>query len=122
MTDGMAYSDFELLYLLVGLFVLLNAAISWLVFAQCSMRPLEKKLREVESDTISNWDGPGWRTATYAIKLALPPHIWGSHTMFLDPYLLHKLASSGDKKRAWWFWLSWLVAISMAIGFSVLFE
>ena len=61
MAEGINHTDFELLYLLAGLFVLLNAAISWLVFAQGSMRPLERKLRELKSDNISDWDGPGWR-------------------------------------------------------------
>jgi hypothetical protein len=121
-SENPSYTDFELLYLLVGIFVLLNAAISWLVFAQCSMRPLEKKLRELKSDNISDWDGPGWRTATYAIKLVLPPHIWGNYNMFLDPYLLHKIATSADKQRAVWFWLSWLTAIAMAIGFTLFIE
>lgn len=122
MDEGINHTDFELLYLLAGLFVLLNAAISWLAFAHYSMRPLEKKLREIDKDNLSEWDGPGWRTATYAIKLVLPPHIWGNYTMFLDPYLLHKLATSADTKRAVWFWLSWLTAIAMAIGFTLFIE
>ncbi|MCC5853981.1 MAG: hypothetical protein JJU30_14190 [Alkalimonas sp.] len=121
MSEELAYTDFELLYLVIGAVVLLNAAISWLVFSHLSMRPLEQKLRDLNSDNISDWDGPGWRTATYAIKLVLPPHIWGAHTMFLNPFQLHEIATSADKKRALWFWLSWLIAIAMAFGFSLFF-
>lgn len=122
MPSNSSYTDFELMYLLVGFFVLLNAAFSWLAFAHFSMRPLERKLRALKKDSVSEWDGPGWRTATYAIKLALPPGIWGNYNMFLDPYLLHKLATSADTKRAIWFWLSWLTAIAMAIGFTMFIE
>lgn len=115
MAEGINHTDFELLYLLAGLFVLLNAAISWLVFAQCSMRPLERKLRELKSDNISEWDGPGWRVATYAIKLVLPASIWGEHAMFIDPFLLKQLSTRRDRILAAWMMGSWLTFIVFSV-------
>ncbi|MEW5681586.1 MAG: hypothetical protein AB1780_04340 [Pseudomonadota bacterium] len=104
--------DFATLF---GIALMFNAAASWLVFAQLSMRPLEKKLRALNKDTISQWDGPGWRVATYAIKLITPPSIWGEFAMFIDPYLLHKISTKRDKMLAAWMMGSWLVFIVFSV-------
>ena len=98
-----------------GIFVIVNFAASWLVFAQLGMSSLEKKLRALNKDTISEWDGPGWRTATYAIKLVLPPHIWGDYNMFLDPYLLHKLSTRRDRILAAWMMGSCLFSVVYSV-------
>ncbi|HEX5792432.1 MAG TPA: hypothetical protein VFY01_04100 [Rheinheimera sp.] len=104
--------DFATLF---GIALMFNAAASWLVFAQLSMRPLEKKLRALNKDTISDWDGPGWRVVTYAIKLIVPPTIWGEYNMFLDPFLLQKLATKRDTILATWMMSSWLIFIVFSV-------
>lgn len=98
-----------------GVLVMINFAASWLVFAQLSMRPLEKKLRALNKDTISQWDGPGWRVATYAIKLITPPSIWGEFAMFIDPYLLHKISTKRDKMLAAWMMGSCLFSVVYSV-------
>lgn len=98
-----------------GILLMFNAAASWLVFAQLGMRPLEKKLRAINKDTISQWDGPGWRVATYAIKLILPASIWGEHAMFIDPYLLKQLSTQRDRLLAAWMMGSWLIFIVFSV-------
>lgn len=98
-----------------GIFLMINAAASWLVFAQLGMRPLEKKLKAINKDTISQWDGPGWRVATYAIKLILPASIWGEHAMFIDPYLLKQLSTQRDRLLAAWMMGSWLIFIVFSV-------
>jgi hypothetical protein len=98
-----------------GIILMFNAAASWLVFAQLGMRPLEKKLRAMNKDTISQWDGPGWRVATYAIKLILPASIWGEHAMFIDPYLLKKLSTRRDRILAAWMMGSCLFSVVYSV-------
>lgn len=41
-----------------GIVLMFNAAASWLIFVQLGMRPLEKKPRALNKDTISEWDAP----------------------------------------------------------------
>lgn len=98
-----------------GIFVIVNFAASWLVFAQLGMRPLEKKLKALNKDTISQWDGPGWRVATYAIKLILPASIWGEHAMFIDPYLLKQLSTRRDRILAAWMMGSCLFSVVYSV-------
>lgn len=98
-----------------GIFVMCNLAASWLVFARFAMHPLEKKLRALDKDTISQWDGPGWRVATYAIKLITPPSIWGEFAMFIDPYLLHKISTKRDKMLAAWMMGSCLFSVVYSV-------
>lgn len=98
-----------------GIILMMNAAASWLVFAQLGMRPLEKKLRAINKDTISQWDGPGWRVATYAIKLIFPASIWGEHAMFIDSYLLKQLSTRRDRILAAWMMGSWLTFIVFSV-------
>jgi hypothetical protein len=91
----------------LSLFLLVSAIISWLVFAQFSMRPIEKKLRAAQKDTVSKWDGPGWRVMWYAWAIFLP--ICGfnnSRDPLLNPVEVKKYASRKDWILAAWFFIS----------------
>lgn len=96
---------------------MINFFLSWLIFAQISMRPLEKKLKVLNKDTISDWDGPGWRVVTYAMKLVLPASFWGKNTMLIDPYLLKELATAKDKSLALWLMLSGILFIAVCVWY-----
>ncbi|WP_215396789.1 hypothetical protein [Rheinheimera oceanensis] len=91
----------------LSLFLLVSAIISWLVFAQFSMRPIERKMRAARKDTISKWDGPGWRVMWYAWAIFLP--ICGfnnSRDPLLNPVEVKKYASRKDWILAAWFFIS----------------
>ncbi|MCC5827462.1 MAG: hypothetical protein JJU14_14865 [Alkalimonas sp.] len=103
---------------IIALLLILNSAASLLIFAQFGMRPLEKKLRALHKDTVSQWDGPGWRIFTYAIKLSVPATFWGKkgeYKMFLDPFLLHQIASRRDKFLARWLMASALLFVVYSV-------
>lgn len=87
--------------------LLISTVISWLVFAQFSMRPIEKKMQASNKDKISQWDGPGWRVMWYAWAIFLP--ICGfnnSHDPLLDPIEVKKHVSRKDRILAAWFFIS----------------
>ncbi|MCC5827460.1 hypothetical protein [Alkalimonas sp.] len=74
-------------------------------------------MQELQKDTVSQWDGPGWRIFTYAIKLILPPSVWGKdgeYKIFLDPYVLQKIA--GRRERLLAFWLMGSLMLLMLYG------
>lgn len=96
---------------------MINFFLSWLIFAHLSMRPLEKKLKALNKDSISQWDGPGWRVVTYAMKLVLPASFWGKNTMLIDPHLLKQLATTKDKTLAFWLMLSGLLFVIVCIWY-----
>ncbi|MEH8018255.1 hypothetical protein MN202_13520 [Rheinheimera muenzenbergensis] len=101
---------------------MINFFLSWLIFAHLSMRPLEKKLKAANKDSISQWDGPGWRVVTYAIKLVLPASFWGKNTMLIDPYVLKELATTKDKTLAFWLILSGLLFVIVCIWYAETFS
>lgn len=107
--------EFSLLSNLFGL-MLVSSVISWLVFAMFSMRPIERKMRAAQKDTISKWDGPGWRVMWYAWAIFLP--ICGfnnSRDPFLNPVEVKKYASRKDWWLAAWVFLSVYLMISTVI-------
>ncbi len=87
--------------------LLISTVISWLVFAQFSMHPIEKKMQASKKDKISQWDGPGWRVMWYAWAIFLP--ICGfnnSRDPLLDPVEVKKYANRKDWLLAAWFFIS----------------
>ncbi|MBV2128508.1 hypothetical protein [Arsukibacterium indicum] len=87
--------------------LLISTVISWLIFAQFSMRPIEKKMQASNKDKISQWDGPGWRVMWYAWAIFLP--ICGfnnSRDPLLDPVEVKKHVSRKDRILAAWFFIS----------------
>ncbi|MDX1536236.1 hypothetical protein [Arsukibacterium sp.] len=87
--------------------LLISTVISWLVFAQFSMRPIERKMQAGNRDKISQWDGPGWRVMWYAWAIFLP--ICGfnnSRDPLLDPVEVKKHVGRKDRILAAWFFIS----------------
>ncbi|CAM3886544.1 hypothetical protein [Rheinheimera salexigens] len=89
------------------LILLVSTILSWLVFAQFSMHPIEKKMRANNKDKISKWDGPGWRAIWYAWAIFLPIcKINDSRDPLLDPVEVKKHVSRKDWLLAAWFFIS----------------
>ena len=98
-------------------------SVSLLIFAQFSMRPMEKKMK---ADGISNdflWDGVGARVFSYAIAIVLPEKLALRLNRLMDVKRIRSYASKSD----WWrgiFFLSitysWLLAILIgsALGYA----
>jgi hypothetical protein len=98
---------FEASLAVLCLALLVSTIISLLVFAQLTMRPIEKKMRAARKDTISQWDGPGWRVMWYAWAIFLP--ICGfnnSRDPLLDPVEVKKYANRKDWLLAAWLFIS----------------
>ena len=97
----------EALLAVICLSLLVSTIISWLVFAQFSMRPIEKKMQASNKDKISKWDGPGWRVMWYAWAIFLP--ICGfnnSRDPLLDPVEVKRHVGRKDRILAAWFFIS----------------
>lgn len=90
-----------------ALLLLVSMAISWLIFASFSMRPIERKMRDADVDNTTQYDGPGWRVVWYAWAIFLPV-CWCNNAK--DPVLnsvnVKKFATRKDWWLAAWFFLS----------------
>ena len=89
------------------LILLVSSIISWLVFASFSMRSIEKKMRTINKDKISKWDGPGWRVMWYAWAIFLPIcRFNNSRDPLLDPVEVKKHVTRKDWLLAAWVFIS----------------
>ncbi len=79
-----------------GLFI--AAAISWITFAQFSMRPMEKKMKACGIPSGFQWDGVGVRIFSYAFAIVFPEKLALRLTRLMDVKLIRSYASKAD----WW--------------------
>lgn len=99
-----------------ALLLLVSLAISWLIFASFSMRPIEKKMRDASKGDSSQLDGPGWRVVWYAWAIFLPV-CWCNNTRdpVLNPVNVKKFATRKDWWLAAWFFLSGYLFITLIV-------
>ncbi|MBU2113009.1 MAG: hypothetical protein KKE94_04450 [Gammaproteobacteria bacterium] len=99
--------ELDTFYTVIFLALLGSFAISWPVFASVSMRPIEKKIRADNLDSLSQWDGPGWRVVWYAWAIFLPI-CWCNNAKdpILNPVNVKKYARKIDWWLAAWFFVS----------------
>lgn len=90
--------DFEFWSTVFFFALFIASAISWLTFAQLSMRPMEKRMK---ADGVPNgfvWDGVGARIFSYAFAIVLPEKFALRLTRLMDVKLIRSYASRAD----WW--------------------
>lgn len=69
------------------------AAVSWLTFAQLSMRPMERRMK---ADGIPNqfkWDGVGARISLYALAIVFPEKFALRFHRLMDVKLIRSYAN-----------------------------
>lgn len=99
-----------------AMLLLVSLAISWLVFASFSMRPIEKKMRNAQLHDSGQLDGPGWRVVWYAWAIFLPV-CWCNNARdpVLNPVNVKKFATRKDWWLAAWFFLSGYTFITLIV-------
>lgn len=89
--------DFGSLDFVPGLICLVNFFIAYLVFANYTAHPIEKKIKEVGGD-LPQWDNIGLRISAYCIALLMPIKV--TEAQLVDENLLRKFAKPVDHWRA----------------------
>lgn len=112
----MSDSVYELWIGRTALLLLVSLAISWLIFASFSMRPIERKMRDADVDNATQYDGPGWRVVWYAWAIFLPV-CWCNNAKdpVLNPANVKKFATRKDWWLAAWFFLSGYMFIALIV-------
>lgn len=105
-------------YFLSILILALATAISWITFAQLSMRPIEKSMKN--DGVLNGFDkgGIGGRIFDYAFAIALPEKLALRLNSLMDVKLIRAYASEADRLRGVIFLTitySWIATVS--IGF-----
>jgi hypothetical protein len=101
---------FFTLLLLVTAFM----AISWLTFAQLSMRPIEKKMKADDKPDSFSWDGVGARIFSYAFAIVFPEKFALRLNRLMDVTTIRSYANKSDRWRGALFLsitYTWLILI-----------
>lgn len=95
-------------FLFVGIF--------WLIFAQSTMRRIEKALKADNAHNDFVWDGLGARIFSYAFAIVLPEKVAHRLNRLMDVKLIRSYATEAD----WWRGLFFLVITYLWLGVSLL--
>lgn len=98
---------------------LINFFIAYLVFAQKTAHPLEKKIKKAGGE-LPQWDNMGLRIPGYATALLMP--IKAKSAQLVDEDLIKKFATKGDYLRAKYFLLSLLIVFLPACTGYLIFN
>lgn len=110
-------------YFLSILILVLATAISWITFAQFSMRPIEKNMKR--DGVLNGFDkgGIGGRVFNYAFAIVLPEKLAFRLNSLMDVKLIRHYASEADRLRGVIFLTitySWIatVCIGFILGYA----
>lgn len=109
----------ETIFWILSGFVIFNFCAAYLIFAQKTMHPIEKKIRDA-GGKLPQWDGVGFRIGSYATALIVP--IKAESLQLVDERSLRKFATKADRLRAWYFWGSLALFLIFAIIFVIFFD
>lgn len=112
-------STIEMVFGLISCLVILNFFIAYLVFAQKTVHPIEKKIKAA-GGKLPQWDGVGFRITAYSTALIIPVKI--AWAQLVDEATLRQLATKADRIRAWYLTTSLCVCMVCAVIFIVYFD
>lgn len=114
-TEDIFFTLFFLFFICTG--------ITWIIFAQFTMRPIEKRMK---ADAIANnflWDGVGARISFYAFAIVFPRKLALRLDRLMNVEAIRRYAGKSDWLRGFFFLVAtniWLVIIivGVALGYS----
>ncbi|WP_157822219.1 MULTISPECIES: hypothetical protein [unclassified Shewanella] len=109
--------NYESIFWLCCSIPLVNFFIAYLVFAQMTVHPIEKKIK-ASGGSIPQWDNMGMRIPSYAVAMLLPVKVKAAQA--IDEDSVQKFTSKSDKKRAIYFMCSFvIILIPVMVGYFV---
>lgn len=94
--DAQNMQDWFFLSILI---ITIFMAMSWLIFAQFSMRPIEKKMKADDKPFSFSWDGIGARVFSYAFAIVFPEKFAMRLSPLMDVAVIRSYASKSDWLR-----------------------
>lgn len=94
----------------------MSSCILWLVFAQFTMRRIERQIKEAGISVGFLWDGLGGRIVFYGYAIALPERIALRIERLINVPLVRSYANQAD----WWRSVLFIGTSHLWIGFTLL--
>jgi len=94
----------------------MSSCILWLVFAQFTMRRIERQIKEAGISVGFLWDGLGGRIVFYGYAIALPERLALGIERLINVNLVRSYANKAD----WWGSVLFIVTSHLWIGFTFL--
>lgn len=94
----------------------MSSCILWLVFAQFTMRRIERQIKEAGISVGFLWDGLGGRIVFYGYAIALPERLALRIERLINVNLVRSYANKAD----WWGSVLFIVTSHLWIGFTFL--
>lgn len=110
-TEDIFFTSFFILFFLT--------AISWITFAQFTMRPIEKRIKADGIPSNFLWDGVGARISFYAFAIVFPKKFALRLNRLIDVELIRRYADRSDWMRGLFFLVTintWLITILMGVA------